>query len=94
MAASKNLSPAERSARARLAAHASWAKTADRTARTAAAKKASPASVDYWLKQVDPDGAMDPEARRLAAESAYKAHMAKMSFEGLKARRAKKAAGK
>jgi hypothetical protein len=34
----EGLTPAERSLRARMAAHASWANTSDRTARTAAGR--------------------------------------------------------
>lgn len=88
MAASKRLTPEQRSLRARLAAHAGWANTTDRTARTAHGAKASPGSVEYWLSRVDPDGVMTPDNRQKAATSARAAHMARLAFS-----RSKKAKG-
>lgn len=86
MPASKTLSSTERVQRARLAAHESWASTANRAARTEAARSASPGSIDYWLERVDPDGTMSPEARRRAAESKRSAYMARLAYRASRAR--------
>ncbi len=86
-----SLSPAERSLRARLAVHTSWANTPDRRARTAAATAASMARFE---EQVDPDGSLPAEERARRAESARKAHMARLALASAKARRAKKTARK
>ncbi len=90
MAASKRLTPEQRSLRARLAAHSSWAATPDRATRSAAGRKASPGSVEYWLDRVDPDGVMTTENRQKAAVSARNAHMARLALASSKARQAKK----
>lgn len=79
-----DLTPAERSMRARLGAHASWARTTDRTARTAAARSAA---LRRFEEQVDPEGQMVPEERHRLAEHARKAHMLKLSMAAAKARR-------
>jgi hypothetical protein len=86
MAAAKTLTPEQRTLRARLAAHESWANTEDRSARTSAGHKASPASLDYWLDRVDPDGTMTDEARRKTADSARKAYMTRLAFAASRAR--------
>jgi hypothetical protein len=62
----KDLTPAQRSLRARIAAHASWANTSDRSARTAAARRAA---LDRFERQVDPNGALPAEERALRAAS-------------------------
>jgi hypothetical protein len=51
------LGPAERRARASLAAHASWAKTSDRSARTANARAALEKK---FRDEVDPNGEQRP----------------------------------
>lgn len=76
--------PAERALQASAAAHASWANTSDRLARTAAARAASS---HRFESQVDPDQSLPPEERRKRAESAKSAHMAKMAAASAKARR-------
>jgi len=86
---SSSLTPSERSQRARLASHESWAKTPDRSRRTDAARQAFR---DKFAQQVDPDGVLSPEERARRAESARKAHYARLAFESAKARR-KKATG-
>jgi hypothetical protein len=70
-----SLTPAQRSLRARIAAHASWANTTDRARRTEAARRAA---LDRFDRQVDPDQALPPErAQRAAhARSAYFAALA------------------
>jgi hypothetical protein len=79
--------------RARLAAHESWAKTPDRSARTSAGHRSSPGSVDYWLDRVDPEGTMTPDARRKAAQAKRDAYMARLAFESSRARAARQEGG-
>ncbi|MCP9272779.1 hypothetical protein [Mycolicibacterium arenosum] len=78
------LTPAERTMRARLGAHTSWANTTDRSARTAAAREAA---LRRFETQVDPEGLLSPEERHRLAEHARKAHMLKLSMAAAKARR-------
>jgi hypothetical protein len=92
LAASTSLTPEQRTLRARLAAHESWSNTEDRSKRTSSGYRASPASVDYWLDKVDPDGTMTPDARRRAAESKRDAYMARLAFNASRARAAKRGA--
>lgn len=86
MAASKSLTDEQRVMRARVAAHESWANTENRAARATQGHKASPASVDYWLERVDPDGTMTDETRRQAAESKRDAYMTRLALNASKAR--------
>lgn len=81
--------PFRTSTQARAAAHASWAKTPDRAARTA---KAREAAVAKFERGVDPDNTMSPADRRKAAVNAQKAHMYAMSQKGVDKRKAKRAA--
>lgn len=83
-----DMTPEQRALRARLAAHASWANTADRTARTSSARKAFH---DRWEKQVDPDGTLDPAERAKRAASAKSAYYARLALKSSRARRARKA---
>jgi hypothetical protein len=82
------LTPAERSLRARIAVHTSWAQTTDRAARTAPARRAA---VQRFERQVDPDGTLKPAERRRRAEQAMRAHMARLALRSAQARRRKKA---
>lgn len=82
------LTPSERKLRAQVAAHTSWANTEDRTARTAAGTKAL---LDKFERDVDPDGKLPPAERAKRAESARKAHFARLAFKSAQARRLKKA---
>jgi hypothetical protein len=82
------LTPAERSLRARLAVHTSWAQTTDRAARTAPARRAA---LQRFERQVDPDGTVDPAERRRRAEQAMRAHMAGLALRSAQARRRRKA---
>ena len=66
----------ERSLRGKLAAYESWAKTPDRTARTAPARAALDRT---FLDKVSPE-ITDPVARARAAESLRKAHFARLAF--------------
>lgn len=78
------LTPAERSLRGRLAAHASWANTPDRSARTAAARQAA---LDRFADQVDPDGSLSPTERAQRAESARRAYFSGLALKSARARR-------
>jgi hypothetical protein len=82
--------PEDRALRARLAAHASWAATPDRAARTAPARAAL---ADRFERQVDPDGVMDPVERAKRAASARTAFYTRLAYRSVKARRAKAAEG-
>jgi len=56
----------------RIAAEISWARTADRTARTRPAREAF---LKRFEKEVDPDGKLPPEERARRANHALRAHM-------------------
>jgi hypothetical protein len=71
-----SLTPAERSLRAQIAAHDSWAKTADRSARTAKARKALE---NKFLAEADGD----PQR----AASLRKAYFARLALKSARARR-------
>lgn len=88
---SKTLSPQDLSTRASLAANTSWAFTADRSARTQAARDAFFAKL---CAQVDPDGVLPEDERIRRAEYLRKAHMQRMSLARIKAQRLRAAARK
>jgi hypothetical protein len=77
------LTPAQRVLRARLAAHASWAKTGDRTART---KPAADAFMARFEREVDPDNLLEPAERLRRAESAKKAYFQRLALASSRAR--------
>jgi hypothetical protein len=81
--------PTERALLARVAAHRRWAKTDDRTAATAAARKGL---LTKFEREVDPDGKLDPAERARRAESARQAFYASMSAKSAKARRLRRQA--
>lgn len=68
----------------RIGAHESWARTEDRAARTAAARKAADARFE---RQVDPDGTLAPAERARRAEHARQAHFQRMALKSAKSRR-------
>jgi hypothetical protein len=71
--------------RGRIGAHVSWARTADRTARTEPGRKSFLARFE---REVDPDGVL-PDAERLRrAEHARKAYMLKLAMASAARRRA------
>lgn len=74
----------ERSMRARLASHTSWARTEDRSARTAPARRAFD---ERFERQVDPGGVLDPAERARRAESARSAHFTRMALKSAQSRR-------
>ncbi len=75
---------ADRSLIARLAAHESWANTADPSARTAPARRVF---LDRFERQVDPDGVLLPAERARRAGHARKAYFARLALLSAKARR-------
>ena len=81
------MTPAQRTLRAKMAAHVSWANTEDRAARTAAARKAAH---DRFAKQVDPEGVLPPEERAKRAENARKAHFSRLAMLSARSRRPRK----
>jgi hypothetical protein len=76
----------ERSMQLRLAAHISWANTPDRSARTAAARKAS-----HHTRFLDKAREMHPDATEAeitkVAESLKKAHYQQLALKSAQARR-------
>lgn len=80
----RGMTAAQRSRRARIAAHASWAVTADRKARTASGTAAFLARFE---RQVDPDGALPAEVRQVMARHARTAYMLRLAERSAAARR-------
>lgn len=79
-----SLTQSERTLRAQIAAHESWAHTEDRPARTANARKAM---LDKFETQVDPEGILSPAERAKRAEHARKAHFKRLALKSAQARR-------
>jgi len=77
----------EASLRARIASYSRWAATGDRTAATAPARAAFESRFE---RLVDPEGKLRPEERALRAESARKAHIVRLAYLSVKARRGKR----
>lgn len=78
------MTPEQRRRRARIAAHASWANTADRAARTSSGTKAF---LDRFDRQVDPDGLLPPQTREAMARHARTAYMLQLAEKSAAARR-------
>ncbi len=85
---SSALTPAERRLRAQLAAHTRWAK-ADPDAGRRQGETAQRGLIERFAREIDPDGALDPEERYRRAKHARDAHMAKMALASAKARRSR-----
>lgn len=79
------MDPADRTLRARLAAHSQWAKEANPTARTAKARAAAESKFVTQAREIHPDGSDEVIAR--AAEHLRKAHFARMGLKSAAARR-------
>lgn len=79
-------SPGERALVSTVAAHDSWARTPDRSARTAPARTAFDRR---FLDQVDPDRVLSEDERNRRAASARKAYFARLTLKSIQARRAK-----
>ena len=84
--AEQGLSPAERSLRARLAAHTMHARHDPRETTTAARA----AFLARFEAEVDPEGRLHPEERARRAEQAHRAYFARLALAATKARRAKR----
>ena len=78
------MSPSERMLRSRIAAHASWARTADPSARTKAARDKA---LERFEDQVDPDRMLPEDERARRAEHARKAYFASLALKSARARR-------
>lgn len=88
MAASKNLTPSQRTIRASIAAHARWANE-DPSANAERGQRGLVARFEREAREYEP-GLSDAEyARR--ARCAYKAHMQRLALASSKARAARKA---
>lgn len=81
-----DLSPSQRSLRARLAAHTLHAGTDSREV-TKAARRASPGSDNYWMRIVDPDSELAEAERRRRATHAKQAYFTKLAYQSSRARR-------
>ena len=84
------MTPERRRRRARIAAHASWANTTDRAARTSAGTKAF---LDRFERQVDPDGTLPDDVRAAMAQPARTAYMLQLAEKSAAARRRRARAG-
>jgi hypothetical protein len=78
----------DRSLISRIGALASWKNTADRSARTAPARKAA---LDRFEREVDPEGVLSPAERERRAGYARKEYFARLALKSAQARRAKAA---
>jgi hypothetical protein len=87
MAAPKNMTPEQRSLRARIAAHTQWSLEENRTERTAKARKAAE---DRFVDLVDPDRVLPPDERAKRAANARQAYMLKLALASSRARAARK----
>ncbi len=76
----------DRSLVASIAAHESWAHTADRSARTAPARAALMARFE---SEVDPDRVLSADERARRAEHKRKAYFQRLALKSAKARRAR-----
>jgi hypothetical protein len=81
---SAEMTAAQRRRRARIAAHASWANTTDRAARTS---PGTAAFLTRFERQVDPDGVLPAESRALMARNARIAYMLQLAERSAAARR-------
>jgi hypothetical protein len=80
----RGLTPQQRTRRARIAAHVSWANTADRAGRTQPATKSFLARFE---RQVDPLGVLPMEVRQQMALHARRAYMMQLAERSAKARK-------
>lgn len=84
------MDPKDRSLRARLASHTSWANTLDPQSRTAKARAAANGRFERQARELHPD-ATDEQIARVAAHL-KSAHFSRLALAAAAARRAKKAA--
>jgi hypothetical protein len=83
-----NLTPEQRSLRARMAAHALHARVADPAAHTAAARAAF---LDRFEREADPEGALDPAERSRRAEHLRREYFTRLAYASSRARSARSA---
>lgn len=76
----------ERSLQSSIAAHESWANTADRSARTAPARAALLAKFEA---EVDPEGTLPADERRRRADHKKRAYFQRLALKSAKARKAR-----
>lgn len=81
------MTAADRSSRAKIAAHTRWANTDPREASEAARRR----QMDRFERQVDPDGVLAPAERARRAEHARRAYMQRLALKSAQSRRRKKA---
>jgi hypothetical protein len=81
---SDSMPASERSLRAQIAAHTSWANTADPTCRTAPGRRAF---LQRFEDEVDPDHVLDEVERARRAEHARKAYFQRLALKSAQARR-------
>lgn len=79
-----DLTPTERSMRARIASYRSWANTSDPSARTRPGRDAFLARFE---REVDPDDLLPIDERRRRALAARRAYMTKLAYRSARARR-------
>jgi hypothetical protein len=77
------LTPAERSLRAKLAAHTRWQNTGS----TEASEHARQRDVARVEREVDPDGKLEPAERARRAEHARSAYYTRLALASARARR-------
>lgn len=71
-----------------IGAHESWARTTDRSARTAPARRSGPQAVQWHLDRLHPSFDGKPEAVRLAAaESARSAYFGRLALKSAQSRK-------
>jgi hypothetical protein len=78
------MSESELALAGRIGAYASWAKTEDRSARTAPAREAFNRRFE---DEVDPERKLAPEVRGQRADAARKAYFARLALKSAQARR-------
>lgn len=81
---SERMTGEQRSLRARMAAHTSWANTSDPAARTEPARRAFDSRFE---REVDPEGVLAPAERARRAESARRAYFHKLAYKSAASRR-------
>lgn len=81
------MTPGEKTLRARLAAHASWSKTSDPSART---KPGRDKFQQRFENEVDPDRVLSSAERQRRAEAARKAYFTRLALKSAQARRNEK----
>jgi hypothetical protein len=87
--------PAQRTSIARTAAYTSWTNTPNWSERTAAVRRKSPVTFEYWLDKARsdfPDDSHEQSVKRAtAAHRAYQQKLGRRSGEARRAKRAKAA---